>query len=137
MMPWLYDVLKVISVLFLLYLALKIGITGRTTSKNKDRPLSFVQAASFQLVNPKAITVIISSVTAFTSTAENVGAEVTMLLIVFATVTICATCTWAVFGTAIARLLTSHTRLRLFNITMALLLVLSLLPSILAPALMK
>ena len=137
MMPWLYDVLKVISVLFLLYLAWKIGSAGRTATKDKDRPLSFIQAASFQLINPKAITVIISSVTAYTSTAENVGAEVTMLLVVFATVTICATCSWAVFGTAIAQLLNSQTRLRQFNMTMALLLVASLLPSILAPALMK
>ena len=135
--PWFYNVLKVISVLFLLYLAWKIGSAGRTTTKDKDRPLSFAQAASFQLVNPKAITVIISSVTAYTSTAENVGAEVTILLAVFAIVTICATCTWAVFGTAIAHLLTSQTRLRRFNITMALLLVASLLPSILTPALMK
>ena len=136
-MPWLYDVLKVISVLFLLYLAWKIGSAGCATTKHKDRPLSFVQAASFQLINPKSITVIISSVTAFTSTAENVGAEVTILLVVFATVTICATCTWTVFGTAIAHLLTSQTRLRQFNITMSLLLVASLLPSILAPALIK
>ena len=136
-MPWLYDFLKVISVLFLLYLAWKIGSAGCATTKHKDRPLSFVQAASFQLINPKSITVIISSVTAFTSTAENVGAEVTILLVVFATVTICATCTWAVFGTAIAHLLTSQTRLRQFNITMSLLLVASLLPSILAPALIK
>ena len=137
MMPWLYDVSKVFSVLFLLYLAWKIGSAGRTTTKNKDRPLSFIQAASFQLINPKAITVIISSVTAYTSTAENVGAEVAMLLIVFATVTICATCTWAIFGTAIAHLLTSQARLRQFNRTMALLLVASLVPSILAPTFMK
>lgn len=135
--PWLYNVLKVISVLFLLYLAWKIGTAGRATTKDEDRPLNFIQAASFQLVNPKAITVIISSVTAYTSTAENVGAEVTILLVVFATVTICATCTWAVFGTAIAHLLTSQTRLRQFNITMALLLVASLLPSTLAPIWMK
>ena len=137
MMPWLYDMLKVISVLFLCYLAWKIGSAGRAVTKDTDRPLSFFQAASFQLINPKAVTVIISSVTAYTSTAENVSAEVTMLLVVFAAVTICATCTWAVFGTAIAYLLTSQTRLRQFNITMALLLVASLLPSILAPALIK
>ena len=136
-MPWLYDVLKVISLLFLLYLAWKIGSAGRATTKDKDRPLSFVQAASFQLVNPKAITVIVSSVTAYTSKAENVSAEVTMLLLVFATATICATCTWALFGTALAHFITSDTRLRQFNMTMALLLVASLLPSILAPTLMK
>ena len=106
----------------------------RATTKHADKPLSFFEGASFQLINPKSITVIISSVTAYTSTAENVGAEVTILLVVFATVTFLATCTWAVFGTTIAHLLTSQTRLRQFNITMALLLVVSLLPSILAPA---
>ena len=137
MMPWLYDLLKVISVLFLLYLAWKIGSAGQAKTKHKDRPLSFAQAASFQLVNPKAITVIISSVTAYTSKAENVGTEVIILLVVFATVTICATCTWAIFGTGIANLLTSQNRLRRFNITMALLLVISLLPSIITPALVK
>ena len=137
MLPWLYDLLKIISFLFLLYLAWKIGSAGRVTTKDKDKPLSFVQAASFQLINPKGIMVIISSVSAYTSTAENVGAEVTILLFVFAIVTLCATCTWTVFGTGIAQLLTSHTRLRQFNVTMALLLVASLLPSILEPALMK
>lgn len=137
MIPWLYNVLKVISILFLLYLAWKIGSAGRPTTKDKDKPLSFIQAASFQLINPKAITVIISSVTAYTSTAENVAAEVIILLVVFAIMTICATCTWAVFGTTIARVLTSQARLRLFNIAMASLLVFSLLPSILAPALIK
>ena len=137
MLPWLYDLLKIISFLFLLYLAWKIGSAGRTTTKDKDKPLSFVQAASFQLINPKGIMVIISSVSAYTSTAENVGAEVAILLFIFAIVTFCATCTWTVFGTGISQLLTSHTRLRRFNLTMALQLVASLLPSILEPALMK
>jgi threonine/homoserine/homoserine lactone efflux protein len=135
--PWLYNVLKVMSVLFLLYLAWKIGSAARATTKARTKPLSFVQAASFQLINPKAITVIISSVTAYTSTAENVGAEVTILLVVFATATICATCTWAVFGTAIANLLNNKNRLHQFNITMALLLLASLFPTIIAPVLMK
>ena len=135
--PWLYNVLKVMSVLFLLYLAWKIGSAARATTQARPKPLSFVQAASFQLINPKAITVIISSVTAYTSTAENVGAEVTILLVVFATATICATCTWAVFGTAIANLLNNKNRLHQFNITMALLLLASLFPAIIAPVLMK
>ena len=137
LLPWLYDSLKIISFLFLLYLAWKIGSAGRTTTKNKDKPLSFVQAASFQLINPKGITVIISSVTAYTSTAENVGTEVTILFFVFAIFTVCATCAWTAFGTGIARLLKSQSRLRKFNITMASLLVASLLPPMLEPALIN
>jgi threonine/homoserine/homoserine lactone efflux protein len=130
MAPWLYDFLKIISFIFLLYLAWKIGSAGRTTAKRKDRPMSFVQAASFQLVNPKGITVIISSVTAYTSTAEAVGAEVTVLFLVFAMVTLGSTCTWTLFGAAISKMLTNQTRLRQFNVFMAILLLASLLPAI-------
>jgi len=137
LVPWLYDLLKILSFLFLLYLAWKIGSAGRAKTKGKDRPLSFLQAASFQLINPKAITVIISSVTAYTSTAENVGAEVMILFIVFALITIGSTCTWTLFGTGIGQLLTSQKRLRRFNIVMALLLLASLLPAIIDPAWIK
>ena len=129
-LPWLYDALKIISFVFLLYLAWKIGSAGRATTKDKDKPLSFLQAASFQLINPKGITVIISSVTAYSSTAENIARDVTILLLVFAFVAVISTCTWTVFGIGIARLLTDQRRLRRFNIMMAALLVASLLPVI-------
>ena len=130
-LPWLYDTLKIISFLFLLYLAWKIGSAGRFTTKDKeDKPLSFLQAASFQLINPKGITVIISSVTAYSSTAENIARDVTILLLVFAFVAVISTCTWTVFGIGIARLLTDQRQLRRFNIMMAVLLMASLLPVI-------
>jgi threonine/homoserine/homoserine lactone efflux protein len=130
-LPWLYDTLKIISFLFLLYLAWKIGRAGRFTTKDKeDKPLSFLQAASFQLINPKGITVIISSVTTYSSTAEDIARDVTILLLVFAFVAVISTCTWTVFGIGIARLLTDPRRLRRFNIMMAALLVVSLLPVI-------
>ena len=135
-LPWLYDALKIISFVFLLYLAWKIGSAGRATTKDKDKPLSFLQAASFQLINPKGITVIISSVTAYSSTAENIARDVTILLLVFAFVALISTCTWTVFGISIARLLTDQRRLRRFNIMMAALLVASLLPVIIGPILM-
>ena len=129
-LPWLYDALKIISFVFLLYLAWKIGTAGRATTKDKDKPLSFLQAASFQLINPKGITVIISSVIAYSSTAENIARDVTILLLVFGFVAVISTCTWTVFGIGIARLLTDQRRLRRFNIMMAALLVASFLPVI-------
>ena len=128
--PWLYNTLKILSFLFLLYLAWKIANAGKTATKEKDRPLSFLQAASFQLINPKGITVIISSVTAFTSKAENINTEVVILFFVFAAVAFFSTCAWTVFGLGIARFLTNQVRLRRFNLLMAALLVLSLLPAI-------
>ena len=46
-MPWLYNVLKVISVLFLLYLAWKIGSAGRTTTKDKAQTAKFRSGSQF------------------------------------------------------------------------------------------
>lgn len=135
MLPWLYSLLKVMSFVFLFYLAWKIGNAGRAKAKDKDRPLNFLEAACFQLINPKGVMVIISSVTAYTSTAQNIVLELTVLLLIFATVCLASTCTWTVFGLGIARLLNDKSKLRRFNIIMAALLVLSLLPIIMEPPL--
>jgi threonine/homoserine/homoserine lactone efflux protein len=131
-LPALYDILKIISILFLLYLAWKIANAGRAETRHDDRPLRFWQAAMFQLVNPKGITVIISSVTAYTSSAANLASEVLAIFMVLALVTIGSTCTWTLFGILIGQFLKTETRLRLFNIIMASLLLVSLLPVLLS-----
>ena len=128
--PDLYDLLKIISFLFLVYLAWKIGSAGQTQSHSSSEPLRFWQAAIFQLVNPKGVSVIISSVTAYTSSATAVASEVFILFVVFSFVTVGSTCTWTLFGLMIKKILYSRKRLRIFNITMAGLLLASLLPII-------
>jgi threonine/homoserine/homoserine lactone efflux protein len=127
-LPALYNILKIISILFLLYLAWRVATAGRDKTRHNDRPLRFWQAAMFQLVNPKGITVIISSVTAYTSSAANLANEVLVIFIVLALVTFAATCTWTLFGILIGQFLKTETQLRLFNILMASLLLASLLP---------
>ena len=130
--PNFYNILKIISFFFLVYLTLKIGTAGRAQAQHSDLPLRFWQAAMFQLVNPKGISVIISSVTAFTSSASALATEVFVLFVVFSFVTIGSTCTWTLFGMIIGQILNSEKRLRLFNCSMALLLFVSLLPVILS-----
>ena len=61
-LPWLKTVLKFIAAAYLLWLAwsllgLKIG-----TEEASDRPLTFLQAAAFQWVNPKAWAMAVSFV---------------------------------------------------------------------------
>ncbi len=129
--PGLYDVLKIISILFLIYLAWKIVTAGEAEHKTGTVPLRLWQAATFQLVNPKGVSVIISAVTAYTSSAEAIWGEVTILLIVFFLVTLGSTCTWAYFGVFLRQFLKSPLRLRLFNTGMASLLLASLLPMLL------
>jgi threonine/homoserine/homoserine lactone efflux protein len=129
-LPQLYDLLKILSVLFLIYLAWRIGSAGRAERRDRDRPLSFTQAALFQAVNPKGVSVIISTVSAYTSDAHSLASEISVLLTVFVLTTIAATTSWCLFGTAIARIFTTRRKLRMFNVTMAFLLILSLIPII-------
>lgn len=129
-LPQLYDLLKILSVLFLIYLAWRIGSAGRAERRDRDRPLSFTQAALFQAVNPKGVSVIISTVSAYTSDAHSLASEISVLLIVFVLTTIGATTSWCLFGTAIARIFMTRRKLRMFNVTMAFLLILSLIPII-------
>ncbi len=126
--PHLYNIMKIISFVFLLYLAWRIGTAGRTQTQHSKEPLRFWQAAMFQLVNPKGVSVIISSVTAYTSSANTVASEVFVLFVVFSFVTVGSTFTWTLFGLVIRQVLNTPKRLRLFNATMASLLLISLLP---------
>ena len=127
-LPHLYGFMKTISFIFLIYFAWRIGSAGRTEAQRPSEPLRFWQAAMFQLVNPKGVSVIISSVTAYTSSANTVGSEVLVLFVVFSIVTVGSTLAWTLFGLVIRQVLNTEKRLRLFNILMASLLLLSLLP---------
>ncbi len=129
-LPQLYDLLKVLSVLFLIYIAWRIGSAGRTKRSDRDRPLSFTQAALFQAVNPKGVSVIFSTVSAYTTDVDSLASEISVLLTVFVLTTIGATTSWCLFGTAISRIFITRRKLRLFNVTMAFLLILSLIPII-------
>jgi len=131
-LPGLYDILKILSLCFLLYLVWKIGSAGKTKARRSDQPLRFWQGAAFQLVNPKGVSVIISAVTAYTDSAEVVASNVSVLLAVFAIVTASSTCAWTAFGVWIRGVLDRGNRLRIFNIIMASLLLLSLIPIVTA-----
>ena len=123
---------KIISFIFLIYLAWRIGSAGRAQTKRPDEPLRFWQAAMFQLINPKGVSVIISSVTAYTSSATTLASEVFVMFVVFSLVTVGSTFTWTLFGLVIRQVLNTQKRLRLFNVTMASLLLISLLPVFIA-----
>jgi len=128
LIPELYTILKFVSFLFLLYLAWKIATAAAPEQGGRTTPLRLWQAALFQMVNPKGISVIISAVTAYTSTVAALANDVVIMLIVFSAVTIAATCTWTVFGVFIRDFLRRPGRLRWFNSLMALLLLASLIP---------
>jgi threonine/homoserine/homoserine lactone efflux protein len=126
--PTSYQLLKVVSVAYLLYLAWKIGTAAPSQGNTEagGRPFSFVQAALFQWVNPKAWTMALTAVSVY-SPSQNIAA-IAFVAAVFGAINLPCISLWTTLGLQLQNLLTSPTRLRAFNITMALLLVTSLYP---------
>jgi threonine/homoserine/homoserine lactone efflux protein len=120
-------VLKVVSVVYMLWLAWKIAnASAPGEGQAGGRPLTFVQAAAFQWVNPKAWAMALGAVSAYV-TVPSVWAYA-VVAGVFATVNLPSVSVWAWAGLGLRRWLESPGRLRAFNWAMAGLLVLSLWP---------
>jgi len=126
--PISHQILKVVSVLYLLWLAWKIANAAppKENVASESKPITFVQAALFQWVNPKAWTMALTAITAYTP--EQTLYYVSLVALVFGVVNLPSVSVWTVLGEQMARFLTSAARLRAFNCAMAGLLVLSLYP---------
>lgn len=135
--PYLQVALRIACGAYVLWLAWKIARSrslGSGESDRIDRPISFVQAALFQLVNPKAWAVALI-VTASYTNPGNYLASLILLIAVFAVVNMPSISVWAISGVALRRLLAKGRRIAIFNVTMAVLLVASMLPVLLGVAL--
>jgi threonine/homoserine/homoserine lactone efflux protein len=129
--PWLEIGLKYAAFVYLLWLAWKVAQAGRPEAKGGDsKPLSLLQAAAFQWVNPKAWAIIIGAVALYTSPDGNHLVQVGLIALLFGLVCIPNGIVWALFGTAIARFLDNDRHRRIFNIVMAVLLVASVVPTL-------
>ncbi len=119
--PYMHQTLKVVGSLYLLYLAWKIANAGGPGGGTAmERPMTLLQSALFQWVNPKAWTIALSMVPAFTTVGgERLFAEVAMIAAVSGIVTFPSLCLWAGFGALLARLLATPGQQRIVNYVMA------------------
>ena len=125
--PIIYTVLKVVSLIYLLFLAYKIATAAPVaTATATGNPMSFLQAAGFQWVNPKAWAFGLSIITIYVPVSG--FAPLMLTAVVVAVMAVPSVVIWTIMGGQMSRFLTSTVRLRLFNGTMALLLVASLFP---------
>ena len=125
--PISYTVLKVGSVVYLLYLAWKIANAGPAEAgEASGTPMTFLQAAAFQWVNPKAWAMALTAISAYTP--DQTLTAILLVGVVFGAVNLPSVSSWTVLGQQMARVLTNPRRLTVFNWTMAVLLVASLYP---------
>jgi threonine/homoserine/homoserine lactone efflux protein len=129
--PALQIALKVAGAAYMLWLAWKVANahTAESDGRAPARPFTFLQAAAFQLVNPKAAVVGLSAIAIYVRPAQH-GFDLAVLLAVFAVSTILSASTWAGFGVALRRFLRDPRHARIFNTVMALLLVASIVPMV-------
>lgn len=126
--------ITILSGLYLIYMAWKIATTDTTLAKDeaatsRSKPFTFVQAALFQWVNPKAWTMALTAISAYAPKSQGwVG--VLMVAGVFGMINMPATGTWAIMGAKMRRLLGDPMRMKTFNIIAAILLVGSLYPMV-------
>ncbi|MBC7143470.1 MAG: LysE family translocator [Rhodobacteraceae bacterium] len=112
--------------LLLLWIAWKIATSGGIGSKSSGaHPMTFLQAVAFQWINPKAWSMAVAATSQFILPSAPV-ATAAVVTVTFLTLGLGSAATWTYAGQAIARWLTTARRLKVFNLIMAGLIVLSI-----------
>ena len=123
--------MKVIGIVYLLYLAYLIANTGELKKEAKfDEPLSFVKGILFQWVNPKAWVICVSAVTTFTTPGNSYVGKLLLLTCAFLIVGPLCVGIWVFLGAFLKQHLTNSNYVKSINMFMAFLLTLSIIPAI-------
>ncbi|RZW09450.1 MAG: LysE family translocator [Rhodobacteraceae bacterium] len=127
--PRIYDVMLAVSVGYLLWLAWRIANAGQVKEKGAARrPLTFLEAAAFQWVNPKAWAMALTAVTVY---APGPGfAAVAAVALIFGAINLPSVGSWCLLGVQLRAFLSNPRRLKVFNWTMATLLIVSMVPMV-------
>ena len=119
--------LMALCVVYLLYLAWKIAAAAPPGDAQAGaKPFTFLQAAAFQWVNPKAWAMALTAMSVYAPSRSWIN--ILIVAGIFACIALVSTTSWTGLGKVIRRLLSNPTHLRLFNIAMAVLLVSTLIP---------
>lgn len=130
--PFLYQTLHVVCAVYLLYLAWKIATASplghnKTTTK---KPFSFLQAMAFQWVNPKALVMAMAAITTYVPEVPGSAflLNVTIVAVLYGLVSFPCGTIWTLFGNSLRYFLSDPLHYKIFNISMAVALILSLYP---------
>ena len=127
--PWIYSVLKWVGAIYMLYLAWCIANSGPPEEAGaqgrSSKPLSFLGAAAFQWVNPKAWIMAVGAFSTYVPASSGIKV-IALTALLFAAVNLPSVGVWALFGAHLRHFLQGARNRRLFNYGMAGLLVASL-----------
>jgi len=132
--PFVYTILKVIGISYLIWMAWHIANTkgSLNTENKKDKPFTFLQAALFQWINPKAWVMAITSTAAFITDHQIASIQVMIISCIYFFCAILSTNSWALGGVMLRRFIQNERLIQILNIAMAILIVGSIVPFVFA-----
>ena len=130
--PLTYTILKVGGIGYMVYLAWQIATAkpmdrSAPSSEATLRPMGFFGAAAFQWVNPKAIIMAITYFSTYVPLGDS-WQKLAFVILLYTPVNLICISLWALLGVKLAEWLGSNRNHRIFNYTMAALLLISILP---------
>jgi threonine/homoserine/homoserine lactone efflux protein len=121
--PGIAIAMKVVGSIYLLVLAVRIAGAGGLARGELARPLGIVQAAAFQVINPKAWIFALGAITTFRPAGLPALGGSLLVAGAMMAVVVPTAALWAAAGGAINRVLTDERRRRVLSLALAALVV--------------
>ena len=118
--PVLQTVLQWAGAAYLVYMGWKLLASGEMREGHASEPVSFLQAAAFQFVNPKAWVMALTPVALFLPTDMSLPVACSYLVSMLVIINLPCITVWALFGSSLRGLLLRRPARLAFNIVMAL-----------------
>ncbi len=118
--PALHEALRWLGAAYLVYLGWRMLGSPAATDGHAPRPITFLEAALFQFVNPKAWVMSITATTLFLPTELGLVTGTAYVAGLMGAVNLPCVAVWALFGTSLRRMLSAPPRRMAFQAAMAL-----------------
>lgn len=125
--PRLQVALKVAGSIYLLWLASRLWLAVELEETETGRPIGFMQALTFQFINPKAWLISVTVVSTFLPPGEEYALRLLVVSLVFASIGLPCMLVWAAFGAGLRPWLRERAVARSINRAMATLAALTVL----------
>ena len=120
--PAIAMIIKIIAIVFLTYLSYKIFISSSFSDEKNTKKFSFKDIYFFQVINPKAVTVSMSSSAVFIQNKFSYEIEFLLIFSCFVISTSTSAIIWAAIGHSFRKYLNDKRKIIIFNRIMAVLL---------------
>ena len=124
--PAIAMIVKTVATCFLAYLSYRIFTSSSFSDERSSKKFSFKDIYFFQIINPKAVTVSMSSSAIFIQNKFSYQTEFILIFLCFAISTSTSAVAWAAIGHSFRKYLNDKKKIVIFNRIMAILLLMSI-----------